>query len=284
MRLAHEMVEGWKARASSIPRDRWTLERFGLTPSKLWYRALPDRGAARVLSVSLPKAGTHLLERTLCLHPRLYRKLMPTVWPEELERRGALPRLLRTLSPGQIAVSHIPFRDGYPEVVGRARARSLFLIRDPRDIVLSQAHYAVNHPRHPFHQAFARAHDLRGRIMVAIDGDEAVGLESIAQRLDRYDGWLIGADLVVRFEDLVGPSGGGDLGQQLAVVEAIYRLLGVDADQPLVEEVCGRLFSRDSPTFRSGTIGGWRDQLDDELLARFQAAVGDRAMRYGYQP
>ena len=282
MRDVHESVSGWRARASSVPRNRWTLERFGLTPSKLMHRVTGDRRSPRVLSVSLPKAGTHLLERALCLHPSLYRKLLPTVWPEALARRGELAGLLRTLSPAQIAVAHIPFREGYPEVLEQARTTALFLIRDPRDIVLSQAHYAVKHPGHPFHEAFAQAPDLRGRIEVAIDGDTAVGLMSIAQRLDLYEGWLSGADLVVRFEDLVGPGGGGERDRQRAIVADIYRHLGVDADTRLVERVCARLFSSDSPTFRSGAIGGWRQQMDEELLARFRMGVGSRMIRYGY--
>jgi hypothetical protein len=276
-------ISGWKARAASLPRNVWTLERFGLTPAKLRYRVVPDRRSPRVLSVSLPKAGTHLLERAVCLHPRLYRKLLPTVWPEGLvDRWGGLPGLLQTLSPGQVAIAHLPFHEDYAAALHASRTNALFLIRDPRDIVLSQAHYAVKHPEHPFHRAFARAPDVRGRIAVAIDGDEEAGLESIAQRLDRYEGWLHGAALVVRFEDLIGRDGGGDRDRQRGVIEDVYRHLGVDASPRLIDRTCDRLFSSDSPTFRRGAIGGWRTQMDDELLTRFRAAVGDRAARYGY--
>ena len=282
MRNLHETVASWKARAVSVPRNRWTFERFGLTPSKLVHRLTVRGRSPRVLSVSLPKAGTHLLERALCLHPGLYRKLMPTVWPEALARRGGLPGLLRTLSPGQIAIAHIPFREGYREMLERSRTSTLFLVRDPMDIVVSQAHYAVKHRNHPYHESFARAPDLRGRIEIAIDGDAAAGLDSIAQRLDRYEGWLSGADLVVRFEDLVGPGGGGDRDAQHAILQDIYRHLGVESDPRLVERVCDRLFSSESPTFRAGAIGGWREHMDDELLGRFRTAVGNRRSRYGY--
>jgi sulfotransferase 6B1 len=266
-----------------LPKDVWTLERFGLMPPKLRYRVISDQQAPRVLSVSLPKAGTHLLERALCLHPSLYRKLVPTVWPEALDRRwGSLAGLLRTLSPGQITVAHIPFEEGYPQVLARMKATALFMIRDPRDIALSEAHYVVKHPEHPYYQRFAEVPDLRGRIALAIDGDRAIGLESIIDRLDLYQGWLRGSALVVRFEDLVGPEGGGDVDRQRHLVEAIYRHLGVDAGPELVERACSRLFSSDSPTFRRGAIGGWRTQFDDELLDHFRTAVGDLAERYGY--
>lgn len=273
---------GWRARASSIPRNLWTLERFGLTPSKL-PRRLTERGAPSVLSVSLPKAGTHLLERALCLHPRLYRKILATVWPEALDRWGGLDGLLRKLAPGQVAVAHLPFEPDYPDALRTNRTGALLLVRDPRDIVLSQAHYAVTRPDHPFHEAFARCATLEDRIRVAIDGDDATGLASVAQRLDRYAGWMRGHALLVRFEDLVGPQGGGSRDRQRSVVRDIYGHLGIDDGDALVDNVCDRLFSGDSPTFRRGAVEQWRSQFDEAMVAHFNAAAGDRLSAYGYQ-
>jgi hypothetical protein len=274
-------VAALRAGLARVPLDAWTLERFGLTPGKLPYRVV-DRRAPRVLSVSLPKAGTHLLERAVCLHPRLYRKMLATVWPEALPRWGGLAGLLRTLSPGQVAVAHLPFEPGHPRALRETSSRALFLTRDPRDVVLSQAHFAVHRPDHPYHASFRGRDDLAARVLVAIEGDAATGLRSIAERLDAYAGWLDGAALVVRFEDLIGPEGGGDRDRQRSTVEAIYRHLGVDASSAVVDRVIGRLFSDRSPTFRKGAAGGWREALDDDVLARFHEVVGDRMARYGY--
>jgi sulfotransferase 6B1 len=271
-----------RSRAGSIPRNLWTLQRFGLTPSKLPYR-IADRGAPKVLSVSLPKAGTHLLERTLCLHRRLYRKMLPTVWPEALPKWDGLDGLLRTLAPGQVVVAHLDFDPTYPDVIERAATKVLFLIRDPRDIVVSQAHFAHTRPDHPFHAAFAKYEAVSDRIRVAIEGDAATGLPSVAERLDQYEGWLRGPALVVRFEDLIGPSGGGDADRQRASVQGIYRHLGIDAAPGTVADVCDRLFSGDSPTFRRGSIGQWETQLDDALRSRFHEIVGDRLATFGYR-
>jgi sulfotransferase 6B1 len=106
----------------------------------------------------------------------------------------------------------------------------------------------------------------------------------IAERLDRYAGWLTSGCLVVRFEDLVGSAGGGDDDSQHAAVSGIYRYLGLEDDDALVRSVCGRLFSSDSPTFRRGSIGGWRDAFDDELEAIFERSVTGHWEPYGYGP
>jgi len=56
--------------AEAAARHAWTFRRFGLSPRKLVAR-IGNRTEPPILCVSLPKAGTHLLERALCLHPRL---------------------------------------------------------------------------------------------------------------------------------------------------------------------------------------------------------------------
>ena len=234
--------------------------------------------------MSLPKAGTHLLERALCLHPHLYRKILATVWPEALDRWAGLEGLLRTVGPGQVIVAHLPFEPDYPGAMAATNTGALLLVRDPRDIVVSQAHYAVTRPDHPFHEAFARCNTLEERIGVAIDGDEQTGLMSVAERLERYAGWMDAVAFVVRFEDLIGPNGGGDVERQQLAVQGMYRHLDVESDDALVERVCRQLFSGDSPTFRRGSIGGWRSQFDDDLRSRFDAAAGDQLIAYGYEP
>jgi hypothetical protein len=122
-------------RIRAMPRNAWTLERFGLTPSKL-SRRIADRGAPRVLCVSIPKAGTHLLERALCLHPRLYRKLLPTITNSSLRRWDGLDGLLAKVRPGEVIASHLRFDPAFPDVVDRRGVAVIFLVRDPRDLVI----------------------------------------------------------------------------------------------------------------------------------------------------
>jgi hypothetical protein len=275
------IVGDWRARLHSLPLNAWTLERFGLTPRKLWDRASHPR-AAGVLCVSLPKAGTHLLERAVCLHPDLHRKLLPTIAPVSLKRWDGFDGLLRRIRPGEVVVAHLPFEPAYADALTRSGVRALFVIRDPRDVVLSQVHYTTSFERHRFHEAFAERSSVRDRIRLGITGDPDRGIPSIAERLDRYAGWLDSGCLVVRFEDLVGAGGGGDADVQLRTVSSIYRYLDVDADERLVREISHRLFSSDSPTFRRGAIGQWHDDFDPELTALFDREVGDRLERYGY--
>lgn len=269
------------ARIRSMPRNLWTLERFGLTPSKL-PRRLANAGAPRVLCVSIPKAGTHLLERALCLHPRLYRKLLPTLTNASLKRWGGLDGLLATVRPGQVIASHLRFDAAFPDALARRRVPVIFLVRDPRDLVISQANYVARRSDHRFNPLFAQRAGSRERLELAIAGDSQHGLRSVGERLEVYAGWLGTEALVVRFEDLVGPGGGGDADRQAGTVRAIYRHVDLPVDDAFLSRVCGRLFSSESPTFRRGAIGQWRDLFDDELERLFERTAGDVMRAYGY--
>jgi hypothetical protein len=265
----------------SVRVDRWTLERFGLSPPKLSQR-LVGGPAPSALCVSIPKSGTHLLERAICLHPRFYRKLIPTVSDENIARWRGLDGLLARLRSGQIAVSHLRFKPAYPEILVRRETRGFFLVRDPRELVVSQVHYVSKRKDHRLHTVFAQRADLKDKLRLAIAGDVSSNLPSIAERLDYFVGWLDSGCLIVRFEDLIGPQGGGDAERQHATVRSIFEHLGAEADDAAIRSVSARLFSADSPTFRRGTVGGWMDVFDDELDALFERVVGDRASPFGY--
>jgi sulfotransferase 6B1 len=265
----------------SVPLDRWTFERFGLTPSKLARRAT-DRSAPRAFCVSIPKAGTHLLERALCLHPRMYRKLLPTVSDENIGKVGGVEKLLRRIRPGEVVASHLRFAPPYPEQLQRSGAAGVFLVRDPHDIVVSQVHYVSKRADHRLHDVFAERDDMREKLRLAITGDRDRGAPSIGERLDYFAGWLDAGCLVLRFEDLVGPGGGGSAERQRGAVVSLLRHVGLGEDDRTVDAIARELFSSESPTFRKGSAGGWRSAFDPELEALFDEVVGDRAVPYGY--
>ena len=267
--------------ARSLARASWTLRRFGLTPGGVLSR-LRERGAPRVLCVCIPKAGTHLLERALCLHPALYRKLVGTVNDTNLSERNGLPSLLDGLRSGQVLMSHLRFSAERRDTIESKGVRCLFLVRDPRDIVVSLAMYISRNRRHAFHDIFRDKPDLKDRLRLTIEGDPARQFPSMGERLRMFAGWLHSDCCVVRFEDLVGWWGGGSVSKQLETLHSTFGHLGVDQSEELVASVGERLFSAVSPTFRKGRIGEWRRYFDTETTDRFMEVAGDCMASYGY--
>jgi len=267
---------------NALGRGWWTLERFGLSPAKLG-RRLTTRDGPRVFCITVPKAGTHLLERALCLHPALARKLLRTVRSNNVAKLGGLEGIARGLRRGQVAMSHLHHTPDHAEILSREGLVTIFLVRDPRDIVVSEAVYlASGDRRHRLHPMFASQPDAKERILLLLRGDSEHGVVAMGRKLERYAGWLDSGALVVRFEDLVGSSGGGDDERQRAALRSIFAHLGLPEEDIDIRSLAAHLFSAKSPTFHRGAIGQWRQQFDPEIEAAFRESVGDAMARYGY--
>ena len=259
----------------------WTLQRFGLTPQKVFHR-FSNRSAPKILCLCIPKAGTHLLERALCLHPRLYRKVIPTIHSHNLEKWGTLEKLLSHLRPGQIAVSHLWYSEDRLQAIRSTGTRAVCLIRDPGDIAVSNAFYISKTPNHECYRLFASTGRLQEQIKLVLAGDSRCGLDSLREILRRFSGWLTSDLLVVRYEDLVGPAGGGSSQAQLQALFSIYNYIGMGMDRDRLAALQQKVFSADSPTFRRGAIGQWRQHFTPELEALFRDTCEEYLLKYGY--
>ena len=266
--------------AAWVSRQAWTLERFGLSPGKLPKR-LSDQGAPRVFCVSIPKSGTHLLERALCLHPALYRKLVPTISGANIGevRRAALAR--RENPPGQVVVSHLRHSEPDERTLderGRARALHGAEPTGPGRVADPLRHQANRPPAaRPVLVAARRAR-------AAAQGDRRRRGGGAA--LDRRAARVLRGLAVERPArgPVRGPGGQRRRRRRRPPARPAaggLQHLGVDASAARVGAVAGRLFSADSPTFRAGQVGSSRDFFDDELEELFRRTIGDsrRALR-----
>jgi hypothetical protein len=94
--------------------------------------------------------------------------------------------------------------------------------------------------------------------------------------------WLLNHPKVctVRYEDLVGPQGGGSRQAQVEAVDRVLRHIGSDRD---AEAVAGRVYNPQSWSFFQGRSGGWRERFSKRNLDRFREQYGDLLEQYGYE-
>ena len=266
---------------SNLSRWLWDAERFGFTPGKLVKR-LGYGTAPKVLCVSIPKSGTHLLERAVCRVPSLYRRLLPTINDSNLVHYGGLGTLLPQLAPGQVLFAHLAYTMERAAEAQANDVKVLFMIRDPRAVVCSQADYIFKRENHPQHDVFAAEATPKARIARAIRGNQATELSSVGQRLAEFSGWLAAAGCVVRFEDLVGPRGGGEETRQRESLDRVFDYLQVGLDADGRTAIREAVFSEASPTFSKGSTTGWKGRMDSELLGLMRETAGAQMKLYGY--
>jgi hypothetical protein len=257
-----------------IQRFVWDLNRFGLTPGKMVARVI-NRVEPRVVVISVPKAGTHLVERLLCLHPRMYRPLVSTLHSHNVERYGGLSSILNRLRPGGILITHLHYSEEVNNLLINSGVKVIVVIRDPRDIVVSRAFYVARNPAHHYYK-YAVNLSLKERLYRAIVGDPEHGYLSIRQTLEWFAGWLETEYFLIRYEQVLDDS------HRSHVVRDLFVYLGIPLSDKYVAHISQRAISNTSPTFRKGSSGEWRQHFDQELFELFLRTCGDLMERYGY--
>jgi len=244
------------------------------------------RRAPLVVANSVPKAGSHLLARCL--------DLMGLVNSRQhvhyLHSRSHMIKAFHRVRPGEFLTAHLPYDAFVARLVHDIQARMVVIIRDPRDVVVSHVHYVTYKDKnHRLRAYYRRLPNDHARLMTSIRGIPAspdapyIYLPDIDQRFQGILRWREHGAYVVRFEDLIGPQGGGDAQRQRDEIQAIARHIGWPLTSEQVERIAQALFYQRSATFRKGIIGDWKRHFTDEHKRAFKEVAGDLLIRLGYE-
>ncbi|MEX2160783.1 MAG: sulfotransferase domain-containing protein [Anaerolineales bacterium] len=243
---------------------------------------------------SFPKSGTHLLTQILAGFAELG-PVVPSGLPPVLTYEGEsgqprplkiiLADLARLLS-GDIAYGHL---HAFPEVQAalcRPGVATHFIYRDPRDVVVSHVFYVTDlNNRHVHHDYYVnQLSDFNERLMVSIQGRPELEypFPNVRARFEPYLPWLQRAEvLALRYEDLIA-----DPQTQLGRIfdHAVQR--GFVSSQGRAQGVAmlgQAIRPEESPTFRSGQTGGWKNHFNSAHKELFKDVSGDLLVRLGYE-
>lgn len=250
----------------------------GLRPSALHGRYT----AHRILLNSIPKAGTHLLENALEQFPLLRNAGRKTITCWESLPDHAY-KAVTSIGRGEFLNGHLTGLPELLEIVQTYQIKVLFVIRDPRDIAVSYYKYVTNIDKtHPMHEYFHSLKDDDERLTASIE--KVGGKVTIGELLRRYEPWLNPEHAhTCRFEDLIGPAGGGNKEKQVKLLESVLRYLEISATEAEIETIAERTFSVKSSTFRQGRTGAWRKYFKPYHISLFKSVAGNELIRYGYE-
>lgn len=173
---------------------------------------------------------------------------------------------------------------------GVAGARTVYLVRDPRDVAISFA----------FHNSMAvdDAINLMNNPVAAYCGSGKGLAPQLRQRLFDWSGnaasWLDQQDIpvhCVRYEDLrADPERhfsaalvfAGRAASATEIQRAVRHADFGELQRQEAEHGFAERTSRTAPFFRQGRVGGWREQLSDEQVARIEERHAAMMRRLGY--
>jgi hypothetical protein len=263
----------------------------------------------KVFINSLPKSGTHLLIGMLSLMPgftrqhlTLTRKLRlhplnylffysKPVWAG-VDKPGkvkiqTVDYKFKQLRNGGFAAGHMPYHQWVVDILNSRNIQTIFVIRDPRDVVVSKVHWNMKREKHFLHKKYAAMASDKERLTAAIVGvknkDGSYFALGMAEKLASVLAWLrTEGVLSVRFEDLIGSQGGGSSEKQYQGILAAARHIGVSLTEEQIITIGEKMFGT-GKTFRKGVIGDWKNHFDEELKDIFKKNVGHYLIDLGYE-
>ena len=250
-------------------------------------------GSPVIFGNSFPKSGTHLLAQILSAFPKIGvavdRGMGPVLTFDRSTGRQRSSREvladLNRLQPGDLAFGHVTAE---PEIVEGWRHDQIihfFMIRDPRDVVVSHAFYigdkAIQNVHHTYYKSLP---DLDSRLRTSILGrpDWEGDFPDIGKRFSAYLGWLDCPWVtILRFEDYVKD-------RDKAITQLVefseergyHRIVGC---QQAIEILTRAIDPSHSFTFRSGKVGDWQKHFTEEHKRMFKDVAGDLLIHLGYE-
>lgn len=252
---------------------------------------------------SIPKCGTHLIMS--CIYHLINK------YVDEACDYGAIEakirkhqdltdylRLLQTLK-GQnfIHKTHIPYYPQVEDVLLEAGMKWIFCMRDPRDAIVSLVFYMEGLKHNGNHRDFmlldSQIYDrltLSNKINSAMTGTYCTNY--LEKFLRAMYGWTKSPyGLVVRYEDLIGPAGGGSTEAQIKTIREIASYLNVIVSEDELKAVAAHTNRFKKPSVQhvlgehyvQGQIGNWRMYFDESNKALFKQLFGNELIELGYE-
>lgn len=246
--------------------------------------ALPEHG---IVVTSVPKCGTHLMRSLLLAVPGLTPgpNLMDGIAPETRpeERPPMHAALLSTAASTDVSIAHLHGTRRCRDTLNALPHLRVFLLRDPRDFIVSYIDYVLDRAESHFHHALlAEQHDDAARIRLMIDGwsgsEGTPWLPDVRTYYGLFWMWLTDPDTIVaRYEELTTPT------SCTRVLRRLLHPLGLPSESDDLEQIMEQgLRPERSPTYRFGRPGRWRDRFSPELCAYYDEQTGDLNSRLGY--
>lgn len=169
-------------------------------------------------------------------------------------------------------------------------ATHVLLVRDFRDVVVSQAHHILTDGfSHPDKERYRAMEDFHKVVKASIEGIE--GFPGVFERWEQYAQWLeVEWSEVLTFEEMrYRPEATARkmiefcYGRLAQVMDAQV-VANDEAFQTYIEKMVEAGSQRESRTFREGVSGGWREVFTDELTQAFKRADKNNwLVRLGYE-
>jgi hypothetical protein len=226
-----------------------------------------------VLLVSIPKCGTHLMGKLLSILSDQHHRTPGIRVMHGFEQ--IVEDTLQLHKEGKFGHIHYNLSKKGIRICKEYDIRLFFIYRDPRDQIIAWVMSENTQDQRSINDKIADAIDPTKEYFWGYYGINDVYI-NIAP-------WsTVPSVCAVKFEDLVGPAGGGSIEKQHKTIQCVVHHLGLTLSDAVITFVANGLFGN-STTFREGKIGAWKEHFTQEHKDLFKKHAGQILIDLGYE-
>ncbi len=252
------------------------------------------------IALTIPKSGTHLLEKLFYLLLDEREKVRYTsaemiegdncseFFSEERITSELIEDLYTKIhEKNQWLLVHLNRSNLFKAFVKKhPSVATIILIRDLRDVSVSLTHYSKRHIK----RAIGEKSSFPERLNWVIKGGGSAyenSIMNIQKHAKNAYSWIDHPNsLLVRFEDLCGARGGGSAKKQKETILRICEHLSISISEEKLQYVRDNLWGPNivySSTFRKGKIGSWKKEFSSRHKKNFKRRMGQQLIDLGYE-
>jgi len=243
----------------------------------------PETYTKNVVQISIPKTGTHLLLKCIwSIRNKNLRRYEIPIYCFIADTK----KFEADIRNKKYWANHLFFNKDFEPYLNNDKNAFFFIYRDPRDQIVSFAYFMRKIPRF---KERANKISLDKLIMEIIRGGKIFDNHPVFENktindlYQEYMPWLYAPNVcVLKFEDLVGPKGGGNLEAQHNCFKKIAKHLGVSLTERQIQKRAKSLFG-EGLTFRKGQIGSWKKNFNEDHKVSFKEIAGKLLIDLGYE-
>ncbi len=263
------------------------LDQIGFKHSELKYRFYSEKPFFR----RWQRAGINWRTST-ALENYLYLFSKDEVPVSVASPRSAKSRVVANLfkatKGGEYIIGHMPYSDAGRAIIQKYIAKTITIVRDPRDMALSMMNHIKTRPSHMAHNyLFKHLKDDNSRLHAIVTGykndfGSLVGIEKMYTSMLEWE--KVNTNITLRFENLVGLKGGGSASSQVTAIRCILDHLELFGNMTIekIHEIGSSSFGK-TTTFRKGQIGGWKSRLTEHEKQIFKQNVNHVLVDLNYE-
>ncbi|MFE0565564.1 glycosyltransferase [Priestia megaterium] len=242
------------------------------------------------LVTSVPKSGTYLLHQILTGMPGITsehdmkKRFFTNSCDFNDYSQDHLERL-KLLQKNEFGVGHVRYTKNYADMLEKLNMKHIFIYRDPRDVLVSMSYYIANvWAENPLHKDFHTVFKTPKQRQLALLNGIANKWEDFYTYNLPYYQWLNEKrSFHISFEDIISSES-----SRKTALKNLVQFLWSSIELPVpLEEIVRTLETSINPhtavTFRSGKVGSWKNEFDEELIRTFKEKAGDLLIHFGFE-